>query len=64
MSSIFSSYSEAFASELLENNEELIHRYYMHSDMLSIFKFSSIAVKVLHRLRGIRLLSSAGIELR
>ena len=28
----------AFASELLENREEMILRYYMHSDMFSMFK--------------------------
>ena len=38
ISSMFSSNAEAFASELLENIEEMFPLYYMHSDMLSILK--------------------------
>ena len=35
ISSGFSSNSEASASELLENPEEMFHRYYMDSDVIS-----------------------------
>ena len=35
ISSIFSSNSEAKASELLENIEEMLPLYYMHSDYLT-----------------------------
>ena len=34
----FSSNSEAFTSQLPENLEEIIHRYYMHCNMLGMFK--------------------------
>ena len=35
----FSSNSEAFPSELLENREEMIPRYCIHTFMFSIFKY-------------------------
>ena len=41
ISSTFFSNSEAFASELLENVEEMFPLYYTHSDMLSLFKPST-----------------------
>ena len=37
----FSSNSEASASELLENIEEMFHRYYLRCDVFSKFKFST-----------------------
>ena len=36
MSSVFSINSEAFASELIENIEEMFPRYYMDAAMLSV----------------------------
>ena len=33
--------SEATASELLENFEEVIPRYYMHSDLFCMLKYST-----------------------
>ena len=41
ISSIYSSNSEAFASELLEYLEELIPRYHMYSDKSSMFNLSN-----------------------
>ena len=37
ISSIFSSNSEAFASELLENIEEIFLRYFMHNAMFRMY---------------------------
>ena len=34
----FASNSEAFASELLGNPEDMFHRYYIHSDKFSTFQ--------------------------
>ena len=42
ISSIFSSNSEAFASELLENIEEMFLQYYIHSNNFSIFTIKNI----------------------
>ena len=44
MSSIFSSNSEAFASEQLENLEEMIPRYYMRSNKFSTLIFYLVIV--------------------
>ena len=38
----FQDFLVAFASELLENNEDIFLRYYMHSDVFSRFKCSTI----------------------
>ena len=37
----FSSNSEAFTSELLENLAELFPQYYTHTDILSVFKYAT-----------------------
>ena len=47
ISSRFSGNSEAFASELLENLEEMFPRYYMDSDVISKFKSSTTHGKVI-----------------
>ena len=52
--SIFSSNSEAFASELLENIEEMFPQYYMQIDMLSMFKSFNTHRCVTRRERGKR----------
>ena len=52
ISSRFSSSSEAIASELLENIEEMFPRYYMKSDMFSMFKPLTIQERVAHRKEG------------
>ena len=41
ISSRFSKYSEANASVLLENLEEMFPQYYMHRDVFSMFKYST-----------------------
>ena len=41
--------SEEFASELLENLEEMFPRYYMHSDIFSMFKSSTTPQYVIRR---------------
>ena len=33
---------EVFASELLENVEEMFHRYYLYGDMFTMFKCSMV----------------------
>ena len=40
-SSRFSTNSEAFASELIENLEDISPQYYMYSDMFNMFKCSN-----------------------
>ena len=41
LSGDFSSNSESFASELLENLEEMCFRYYVHCDNFNMFSVSS-----------------------
>ena len=48
LSSKFSSNSEADVAELLDDLVEMFPGYYMHSDMLSMFKSSTINKRVKH----------------
>ena len=57
ISSIFSRNSEAFASEILENIEEMFPRYYIHSGMLSIFLPSTTQWCVTRHERGNRIVN-------
>ena len=46
LSSIFSSNSKALSSELLENLEKMVHRYYMSTDMFRMFTHYSLLLAV------------------
>ena len=59
MSSRFSSNSEAYASELLENLEDIFPLYYMDSDIVRRFKYSTTHWRVIRRDLCIQTLTSA-----